>query len=293
MSRTASSALSLALMATLAAGSSPCGAMPQDRIVQRPSPNSQRLPAPTPMTPSAPMTPTQGAQGNSHDFGAGRSGGGLGREITATRTPSDPRASAGIRPHYYPGSRTLVPRRLDRAVFCPTPAYWRDRDLMAEIKWMARSGFIPVSPIGDSVDMLTDYSQLPAGWRAYGVSVPPGGTVVMEVQHPKSAWFRLMLMDKWGQHGPGMLESAIAHRPIQVFYKNPNKEARAVYLIVDDPGWWSDARDPYTLLIRRDWDPAKTDLSQVQMAVGLWGAMPSVSAEFRGPSLTGPAVYPR
>ena len=29
------------------------------------------------------------------------------------------------------------------------------------------------------------------------------------------------------------------------------------------------------------------------LVAGLWGASPSVSAEFRGRSLTGPAVYPR
>lgn len=285
MSRTAPSVLNLVLVAALAGGPPLCGVVPQDRIVQRPAPNTQRPLAPP--TASQSREPIRTSDGGARPFLRGQND----RGVTSQR----PLTAGGtsVRPHYYPGSRTLVPRRLDRAVLFPTPAYWHERDLMAEIKWMARSGFIPVSPIGDSVDMLTDYTQLPAGWRAYGVSVPAGGTVVLEVQHPKSAWFRLMLMDKWGQPGPGMLESSIAYRPIQVFYKNPSKEARAVYLIVDDPGWWSDAKDPYTLLIRRDWDPAKTDLSEVKMVAGLWGATPSVSAQFRGPSFTGPAVYPR
>jgi hypothetical protein len=164
---------------------------------------------------------------------------------------------------------------------------------MAEIQWLSRTGFIPVSPIGASVDVLSDYVQVPAGWRAYGISVPVGGTVQVEVQHAKLGWFRLMLVDKWGEPGPGMLQAAMALQPVLVTYRNPGKEATAIYVIVDDPAWWSDAKDPYTLLIRRDWDPARTDLSQVQMVTGLWGATPSVSAEFRGPSLTGPAVYPR
>jgi hypothetical protein len=46
-------------------------------------------------------------------------------------------------------------------------------------------------------------------------------------------------------------------------------------------------------MVRRDWDPASVDLAQVKMVAGLWGATPSVSAEFRGRSLTGPAVFPR
>jgi hypothetical protein len=167
-----------------------------------------------------------------------------------------------------------------------------DRDLFAEIKWLSRRGFIPVTPVGDGADALEDYVQLPAGWRAYGISVPVGGTVQVEVKHEKLGWFRLMLVDKWGTPGPGMLQAAIAHQPVLVTYKNPNKDATAIYVIVDDPAWWSDAKHPYTLAVHRSWDPAKTDLSQVKMVTGLWGASPSVSAEFRRPSLTGPAVYP-
>jgi hypothetical protein len=174
----------------------------------------------------------------------------------------------------------------------PDFGYWRHRDLMAEIQWLSRRGFIPVTALGDSVDALTDYVQTPAGWRAYGIAVPAGGTVQVEVQHAKLGWFRLMLVDKWGQPGPGMLQAAIAPQPVLVTYKNPSQEATAIYVIVDDPAWWSDATSPYTLRVRRDWDSARTDLSQVKMVAGLWGASPSVSAEFRGASLTGPAVYP-
>lgn len=192
----------------------------------------------------------------------------------------------------YPGTRIIVPPAWNRRTSMPDMGYWGQRDLRAEIQWLSRRGFIPVTAMGDGVDALTDYAQLPAGWRAYGVSVPVGGTVQIEVQHTKLGWFRLMLVDKWGRPGPGMLQAAIAPQPVLVTYKNPNKEATAIYVIVDDPAWWSNARDPYTLAIRRDWDPAKTDLSQVKMVAGLWGASPSVSAEFRGPSMTGPAVFP-
>ena len=203
---------------------------------------------------------------------------------------SDPRLA---RVSLYPGTRTVIPPAWTRCSAQPTPLYWRQRDLMAEIQWLSRRGFIPVTALGDTVDTFSDYVQMPSGWRAYGVSVPPGGTVQVEVKHEKLGWFRLMLVDKWGQPGPGMLQAAIAHQPVMVTYKNPGKEATAVYVIVDDPAWWSDARDPYTLAVRRDWDPATTDLSRVKVVTGLWGASPSVSAEFRHPSLTGPAVYPR
>lgn len=193
---------------------------------------------------------------------------------------------------FYPGTRVIVPPAWTRCTTLPDHGYWRRRDLMAEIQWLSRRGFLPVTALGDSVEALEDYVQVPSGWRAYGVSVPAGGTVQVELQHGKLAWFRLMLVDKWGQPGPGMLQASIAHQPVLVTYKNPGKEATAVYVIVDDPAWWSDAKNPYNLVVRRDWDPAKTDLSRVKMVAGLWGASPSVSAQFRGPSLTGPAVHP-
>ncbi|GLH71837.1 hypothetical protein GETHLI_03390 [Geothrix limicola] len=215
----------------------------------------------------------------------------------AVQAPSPSRIQGGFQTRAnfvarYPGTHIVVPRPWDRCMMLPDSFYWRTRDLSTEIQWMARRGFIPVSPVGDSVEVLSDYTMQPAGWRAYGISVPAGGTVQVEVKHPNLAWFRLMLVDKWGVPGPGMLQAAIAHQPVMVTYKNPNKDDRAIYVIVDDPAWWSDAKSPYTLEVRRDWDPAKTDLSKVQMVAGLWGASPSVSAEFRHSSLTGPAVYP-
>jgi hypothetical protein len=231
----------------------------------------QAAPVPQAQGPSAPHGQRSGASQRSADF-----------------------VPARVKTLYiYPGTRTLVPPGWPRCGAIPNLNYWQMRDISREIQWMSRSGFIPVSPIGDSVEALSDYTQWPAGWRAYGISVPIGGTVQVEVKHTKAeGWFRLMLMNKWGVPDAGMLQAAMAPRPLMVTYRNPSKEDQAIYVIVDDPAWWSDAKDPYTLLIRRDWDPARTDLSQVKMVAGLWGATPSVSAEFRGPSLSGPAVYP-
>lgn len=258
-----------------------CGASPQEGRVPRPRPEPTRDRA-VPAGPSAsPFTKV----GPAPEGRVPRPG--------PFHPQVDPPPGRVGRVTLYPGTRVVVPPAWERCSTLPDLRFWQSRDLMAEIKWLSRRGFIPVSPIGDSVDMLSDYVQQPAGWRAYGVSVPAGGTIQVEVQHPKLAWFRLMLVNKWGTPGPGMLQASIAHQPVLVTYTNPGKEATAVYVIVDDPAWWSDARDPYTLQVRRNWDPARTDLSSVKMVAGLWGASPSVSAEFRGASLTGPAVYPR
>ena len=267
----------MTIFAGLALVSSLWGASPQEGRVPRPRPQAPRDTQPN--NPGHTLMPSFAPEGRAP------------RPGPAHRTV-DQAPGRVSQVNLYPGTRIVVPPAWSRCTSIPGVGYWRQRDLMGEIKWLSRRGFIPVSPIGDSVEVLSDYSQQPAGWRAYGISVPAGGTVQVEVQHTKLGWFRLMLVDKWGKPGPGMLQAAIAHQPVMVTYKNPNKDATAIYVIVDDPAWWSDAKDPYTLQVRRDWDPAKTDLSQVKMVAGLWGASPSVSAEFRGPSLTGPAVYP-
>ena len=262
-----------------------CGASPQEDRGRRATPQPQR-----PMGErAAPEVSRSGPPGPglSDRFDRG--------QVVRNRemAPRPPALAPPVsRVSFYPGTQVVVPLAWNRCTTFPTGMYWRQRDLMAEIQWLSRRGFIPVTALGDSVDALTDYVQMPAGWRAYGAAVPVGGTIQFEVQHPKLGWFRLMLVDKWGRPGPGMMQAAIAPQPILVTYKNPGKEATAVYVIVDDPAWWSDAKDPYTLVVRRDWDPLRTDLSMVKMVTGLWGSSPSVSAEFRGPSLTGPAVFP-
>jgi hypothetical protein len=163
----------------------------------------------------------------------------------------------------------------------PDVAFWLERDLMTEIRRWSRSGFIPVHPVGEGVQELSDYVQSSGGWRAYGIAVPAGGIAMMEVQHPKSAWFRLLIMDKWGRYQPGMRAEAFTPSPLKVGYQNLGKEAETVYVVVDDPGRWSGAEEPYTLLIQRDWRPADTDLKQVKTAVGLWGDNPIVTIEAR------------
>lgn len=198
----------------------------------------------------------------------------------------DPRPAARV----HPG--TGAPVFGARCTTFPTETYWRTRDLSAEIQDMARRGVITVTPVPHDALSLTDFTDHPAGWKAYGIAMPPGGKVAVEVKHHKLAWFRLMAVAADGRPGAGMLQSMSIYRPVAFTVENPHKEARAVYIIVDDPAWWSDKESPYTLEVKRDWDPARVDLASVKMVVGIWGASPSVSAQFAGPSLTGPAVFP-
>lgn len=287
MRRPAASFLTLALVGALTTGALPCGAMPQEGKAQRP--------APSPRSPEGPasLPAPQMRRPMKSDFESVRTPRPQGDSPSRPTTDPVRNTTKSIRVRHYPDTNVVVPRPWQRCGYLPDHHYWGSRDLMAEIQWMSRSGTIPVTALSDGVDSVNDYSLQPAGWRAYGIAVPAGATVQVEVKHTKLGWFRLMLVDKWGKPGPGMLQAAIAHQPIMVTYKNPGTEATAIYVIVDDPAWWSSSQDPYTLQVRRDWDPTKTDLSQVKMVVGLWGATPSVSAQYRHPTLTGPAVYPR
>jgi len=291
MRRLSLSMLSLVLALGLAGIPGLCGDPQQEGRVPHPPPQAPRdrdFQSSHP-TPSPRVSPTpEGRTPKAFPVPEGR----VPRPGPAHRLTDQPPGHRVNRIDLYPGTRIVVPPAWNRCTSIPDHGYWQRRDIMAEIQWLSRRGFVPVTPLGDTVDALTDFTQAPAGWRAYGISVPAGGTVQIEVQHEKLAWFRLMLVDKWGQPGPGMLKAAIAHQPSMVAFKNLKKDATAVYIIVDDPAWWSDAKSPYTLVVRRDWDPAKTDLSKVKMVAGLWGASPSVSAEFRGSSLSGPAVFP-
>lgn len=295
----------------LALASAICGASPQEGRVQRPLPQQQPQQQAQPRSQPSEGRATRPAPSPSTDQGSAATPRAQAQEDRRTRQASEgrsahqdpsrrvleqPRPTGGMKlagVQVIGGTRLVIPPAWKRCGVLPDRGYWQHRDLMAEIQWLSRRGFIPVTALGDGVDSLTDFAQTPAGWRAYGLAVPAGGTVQVEVQHEKLGWFRLMLVDKWGTPGPGMLQAAIAHQPVLVTYTNPGKEATAVYVIVDDPAWWSDAKYPYTLMVRRDWDPASVDLGQVKMVAGLWGATPSVSAEFRGRSLTGPAVFPR
>lgn len=182
-----------------------------------------------------------------------------------------------------PKRKVVMPPVMPTATEAPTTKFWAHRDIQAEIQWLSRVGFLPVIPVDASAESVVDHTHHPSGWKAYGIAVPPGGRLQVELQHSKIGWFRLSALDKWGQLGPGTLQATLAYKPVLLTVSNPKKEAEAIYVIVDDPGRWS-IKDPYKLVVRRDWDPAVVNLSSVQMAVGLWGGAPTsfvASAEFR------------
>lgn len=175
------------------------------------------------------------------------------------------------------------PRYIPRCTSQPTTRFWQHRDLFAEIQWMARRGVIPVTPVTDDITDLNGVSVFPAGWRAYGFLVPVGGKLHVRLHHGNEGWFRLAMVNKWGTLGAGMLQNLIPTGNPEVRYANPSKEAQAVYVIVDDPGWMSSAAYPFNLEVQRNWEPGAVDPKEVRMVEGIWASNHGISAEYARP----------
>ena len=191
------------------------------------------------------------------------------------------------------GSRTHQPSGVDPVYYWhpwgifPNSAFWGRRDIMGEIQFMARGGFVPCTRMADDASEVSDYADFPSGWKGYAFVVPANGTLHVKLDHVNRGWFRLVMMNKWGDLEAGMLKNLIPTGNPEVTYTNPSNEIKAVYIIADDPGWMSSKAYPYRLTVERSWDPASVDLKNVKVAVGVWGGHQDISAQFRRPTWVG------
>ena len=200
-------------------------------------------------------------------------GGSVVRPGTASDTWSGPRSLSPVRPStpIRPATHNLIPPLpMPRCMVQPTPEYWRHRDIQAEIQRMARMGMVPVKPVGDDVSEFTGFSYYPAGWIAYGFRVPPKGKLHVRLHHPNEGWFRLLMVNKWSRLEEGMLQNMIPTGNPEVTYTNPTKEARSVYVIVDDPGWMSTPGNLFKINVDRSWDPSKVKIDHAPIVTGIW-----------------------
>lgn len=193
---------------------------------------------------------------------------------TAPGSASRPRITGPAITHrrLAPSSQIVVFGATPRCTVVPTLEFWEHRDLMYEIQLAARRGFIPVTPFPTDTDQMQHFSMAASGWRAYGFLVPPHGTVRVDLEHPKPAWFRVFWLDRWGSYRPGM---KIKPGEPQALYENPTDEVQAVYAIADDPGHWSSETSPYILKVSRSWDPKTFDPKGVTLQQGLWAFDPT------------------
>lgn len=78
-------------------------------------------------------------------------------------------------------------------------------------------------------DKIPDIS----GWRAYAIEVPGGASVKAHVVEGRKGWFRVLGVNAWGREEAGLLQNRIATGEPQATYRNPSREPRTVYFIVD------------------------------------------------------------
>jgi hypothetical protein len=193
-----------------------------------------------------------------------------GDRLNAANPPSS--FAKVLRPSNVPAplsNRILAPRAMARLLAEPSQAFWPTRDLLQEIQYLSRRGFIPVTP-GLDAPAITGSCWFPSGWRAYGFVVPAKEKLHVRLHHPNEGWFRLVMVDRWGQIREGMLQNLIPTGNPEVSYTNPREAANTVYVIVDDPGWMSSPADPFTLKVDRSWDPAKAQAPALPPVHGIW-----------------------
>ncbi len=166
-------------------------------------------------------------------------------------------------------SEVLVPPATPKVQLWPEYSDWKTRDIFAEIRYMARRGYIPVTFGGDAAEIVGS-SYLPAGWRAYAFVVPGKEKLHVRLHHTNEGWFRLAMVDRWGQMRVGMLQNLIGTGNPEVSYSNPVDLANTVYVLVDDPGWMGTKDNPFTLKVDRSWDPAATKAPALPAVMGIW-----------------------
>jgi hypothetical protein len=135
---------------------------------------------------------------------------------------------------------------------------------------MARRGYVAAEPVADGTTLLKNFSKGVSGWQAYYLTVPAGESVHLRLRHPNEGWFRLLMMDKWGQAGRGMLQNRIPKGHPEVSFRNLSKEPQTVYVLVDDPGLMSSEKSPFEVLVTRSWKPGAQPLPPPPKAQGVW-----------------------
>lgn len=180
------------------------------------------------------------------------------------------------------------PPPTERCTEPPNARRWehRTRDMMVWIKRMARRmGLVMALRVPDELTIVKGVSERPAGWSAYAFAVPAKGILRVTLNHPNEGWFRLLMMDKSGKVEKGMLQNLVKTGRVEVSFKNPLDEVRAVYVLVDDPGWMSTEQSPFVLTIERDWEPGKVGPKALESARGIWAIVePTIKMEDAVPS---------
>ncbi len=116
----------------------------------------------------------------------------------------------------------------------PIPDAGGDNGPMSEARRGARMGpSIPALQLPAGSVRVKDKIPDMSGWRAYAIEVPGGGSVKAHVVEGRKGWFRVLGVNAWGLEEAGLLQNRIPTGEPEATYKNPTRETRTIYFIVD------------------------------------------------------------
>ena len=92
---------------------------------------------------------------------------------------------------------------------------------------------------------------LPAGWMAYRVEAAPGERIQARLRTTHEGWFKVSVVNKFGEMEEGMLHNLIPTGNPEASYQNPRKDTATVYFVVDTTTQLNGS-EPYLLLITRE-----------------------------------------
>jgi hypothetical protein len=96
-----------------------------------------------------------------------------------------------------------------------------------------------------------------AGWMAYKVEAAPGERIQARLAGVHEGWFKVRVVNRFGDLGEGMLQNLIQTGNPEASYQNPGKAAVTVFFVVDTTVKLS-GDEPYTLSFRRQPAPASS-----------------------------------
>jgi hypothetical protein len=142
-------------------------------------------------------------------------------------------AAAGELPEIEAKILTTVPGPWVSNYHDPSRGFGNDR-IESRIRAGARRTLsIPALALPQGSARVLDKVQDIAGWKAYRIDVPPGGTVKARLHGVHEGWFVVRTVNKWGSIEEGMLRNLIPTGNPEASYTNPKTETNTIFFVVD------------------------------------------------------------
>lgn len=162
--------------------------------------------------------------------------------------------------------------------FGPAPS-WLFYRHQAFFGGLNKHSFIPTQKVDPATNEIVDQVWWHQSAMSYGILMPPGGKLVVELDHPNLGWIHHSFVGKWGSPEPGMLMNLIKFNGAPAVCTNPTDKPKYVYLVVSDPTGMT-FNNPYRLTLNASWKPDTLKGIDLPIAKGIWSESWIVDSEF-------------